>query len=472
MHVLFAAVPSHDPFMVGIGLVAIALAVIAIYYQLEVRLVLLVTAFFLGCLAGVPQAIIQRFWATFTDEKFVVPICSAMGFAYVLKDTGCDRHLVHLLVNPLKKIRMLLIPGTVLVGFLVNMPIVSQTSTAVSIGTVIIPILLAARISPVTVGAAVLLGSSVGGELLNPGAPELRTTIEESMKAAPAFGFDPAIFDKDRCVRRILPLNLMTLFVATGVFWLLSWRHEKAIEAQDEAMATTPVTDNFRVNLLKAAVPIVPLLILYLTAPPFNLFEVPFDWLESVPRSQAPPGRFESRLIGTAMLIGVILAAAVSWKRSLNSVSAFFEGAGYGFTHIISLIVIAQCFGEGIKRIGLDVVVGQLIDQAPGMLIPMAGTLPLGFAALCGSGMAATQSLFGFFVEPAFRLDVDPTHVGSVVSIAAAAGRTMSPVAAVTLMSASMTGTNPLVLARRVALPLLCGVAAMVVLAMILSPRP
>ena len=50
----------------------------------------------------------------------------------------------------------------------------------------VIPILRAARISPVIVGAALLLGSSVGGELFNPGAPELRTTVDESQKAARA----------------------------------------------------------------------------------------------------------------------------------------------------------------------------------------------------------------------------------------------------------------------------------------------
>jgi DcuC family C4-dicarboxylate transporter len=83
---------------------------------------------------------------TFSDERFVVPICTAMGFAHVLRYTQCDRHLVHLLVRPLRHARSLLVPGTVVVGFLVNMPIVSQTSTAVTIG----------------LGGALFRGSSVG----------------------------------------------------------------------------------------------------------------------------------------------------------------------------------------------------------------------------------------------------------------------------------------------------------------------
>jgi C4-dicarboxylate transporter len=45
----------------------------------------------------------------------------------------------------------------------------------------------------------------------------------------------------------------------------------------------------------------------------------------------------------------------------------------------------------------------------------------------------------------------------------------MSPVAAVTLMCADMTGTSPLQLVRRVALPLLAGATAVVVAAMLMA---
>jgi DcuC family C4-dicarboxylate transporter len=100
------------------------------------------------------------------------------------------------------------------------------------------------------------------------------------------------------------------------------------------------------------------------------------------------------------------------------------------------------------------------------LLQPLAAFVPLAFGAVCGSGMASTQSLYGFFHAPALALGIDPVAVGSLVSVGAAAGRTMSPVAAVTLMSATLTGTNPFTLAKRVALPLLLGIAVVVVLRM------
>src|SRR5262245_61711560 len=182
----------------GAGTLLILLAVYAIVRQIDVRLILFGTGLLLAALVGQVDVVLKKFIATFSDEKFVVPICTAMGFSYVLRLTGCDQHLVRLLVRPLVRVRFLLVPGTIVVGFLVNMPVVSQTSTAVAIGPVVIPILRAAHVSPLTIGGALLLGCSIGGELFNPGAPELRTTITESIAAAEKLGRPTEVYTTDR----------------------------------------------------------------------------------------------------------------------------------------------------------------------------------------------------------------------------------------------------------------------------------
>src|SRR5262249_32845816 len=138
------------------------------------------------------------------------------------------------------------------------------------------------------------------------------------------------------------------------------------------------------------------------------------------------------------------------------------------FAHIISLIVAASCFGAGIELIGIARLIGDTIEAAPVLLLPAAGLLPMGFAILCGSGMATTQSLFGFFAVPALGLGVDPAHAGAVVPLSPAAARTWSPFAVFVLMGAAMTGTAPFDLVKRLALPLLAAVVVIVLAAMIL----
>jgi len=211
---------------------------------------------------------------------------------------------------------------------------------------------------------------------------------------------------------------------------------------------------------------LVPITLLFLTGPPLKVITIPTGWLADV-KNPSDVLHFDSRLIGAAMLVGVIQAALVGGATAWESARAFFEGAGYALTHIISVIIAATCFGKGVDAIGLAKWFSGFISNRVSMLIAAAGMIPLAFAWVCGSGMASTQSLFQFFVQPAQALDVSPLDVGAIVSIASAAGRTMSPVAAVTLMCASLTGTNPFHLVRRLALPLFGGMIVMVLLALL-----
>src|SRR4051812_10933795 len=276
------------------GCVVIALAVLAIVRRVEVRLVLLLAGAALGIISGDLRPIVRAFLAGLTDEKFLLPLGTCMGFAYVLRHTACDQHLVHLLLRPLQRVRFLLVPGVVIVAVIVNVPIISQSSTAVAVGTVMVPVLRAARLSATTIAAALALGASIGGELLNPGAPELRT-ITRATGATSA-----------ECVRHVWPLLLVHVAVTVPIFWWLCARAEKKGEEQTEALPA----DTFALNPLKALVPLVPLLILFFTAlpEPVRLFEVPEGWLlgaEEMKNLDEKDARqlHDGRLIGAAMMV-------------------------------------------------------------------------------------------------------------------------------------------------------------------------
>ena len=94
-----------------IAAAVIVAAVVLVVRGWDVRLVLLAAALAIAAGSGLAAdpwwgplaAVFREFLATFSNEKFVVPICAAMGFAYVLRHTGCERHLVLLLVRPLRR---------------------------------------------------------------------------------------------------------------------------------------------------------------------------------------------------------------------------------------------------------------------------------------------------------------------------------------------------------------------------------
>src|SRR5205823_10952198 len=242
----------------ALGVVVILLAVYATVRRVDVRLALLSAAVVLGVIGGDLPAIVRTFFATLCSEKFIVPIGTALGFAQVLRRTQCDQHLVQLLVRPMRRVRPLLIPGTVLVGFLVNLPVVSQTSTAVAIGPVLVPLLLAARISPLTTGSALLLGSSMGGELLNPGAPEVGT-ISSVLH-----------IEQQEVIAYIFPLLLTQLAVAGTVFWIASIFAECRLTAKQQELAGDAAQEcpELRSSYLQALVPLVRLVFFCRTGPP------------------------------------------------------------------------------------------------------------------------------------------------------------------------------------------------------------
>ena len=124
-----------------------------------------------------------------------------------------------LLVKPLRRVRWLLVPGVIAVGFLVNIPVISQTSTAVCIGPVVVPLMRAAGLLDADhrrVPAARRVG---------------RRRVAEPRRAGVADGAS----DQDRRSRRrqqaqeyLPPLVFTQLAVSMLVFWVMSvwWERE------------------------------------------------------------------------------------------------------------------------------------------------------------------------------------------------------------------------------------------------------
>lgn len=412
----------------------------------DVRLTLALSAAALFALAGKFTDLLTKMAAEMANPETVVPICSALGFAYVLRLTGCDRHLVQLLVKPLRLpiFRFLLIPGGIAVGYLVNTTIVSQTGVAAVVGPILIPLIRANGYAAETAGSLLLLGSSMGGELFNPGAVEIGTLSQLTSVS------------RHDLVRQTAPINLIACAVTLLTYWYMTVRWEKRraaspseVVAEETASDVEAEQEQFRVNPFKALVPIVPLALLAT----FPFLQMPKEINGYIP-------------ILLAMLIGVTIAALTAPKQAGKISGAFFEGAGYAYTHVISLIIVAKIFTEGIKANGLmELLVGALAGQ-PILAVLASILLPFLLAIICGSGIAPTVAVMNVLIPVTARLGLNAIATGATTAMAAHFGRTMSPAAAVVALSAQLSGADPLSLVRRVALPLLAGIATLFLLSL------
>src|SRR5688572_1800521 len=118
----------------------IAGAILLMVRRVDVRLVLLGAGLAMGLLAAQPLAIADTFTAAMVTAM-VAPICASMGFAALMNATGCDRHLVHALLAPVRRLPWLVVPGGILAAYLVNMAVPSQASTAAALGPILVPLL-------------------------------------------------------------------------------------------------------------------------------------------------------------------------------------------------------------------------------------------------------------------------------------------------------------------------------------------
>jgi DcuC family C4-dicarboxylate transporter len=441
----------------GLAFTVVVGAVYLIARRAEVRLVLFSAALLLAALNGDSSAPIKTFFQKMVDTGTVVPICCSLGFAQVVKTTGCDQHLVALLLAPIRRRRALLIPGVALTAFIVNIPIVSQTGTAATIGPIAFPLMASAGIPPVTAAATLVLGASIGGELVNPGGPEYGTVLGSANRDS------SAPYSRADCVRRTFPINAVQCLVALAVFWWMSRRD--AAEAPAPAASAEAIP---RPNLLFAVVPLFPLVFLFATAKPWSVIPVDERWLATTDELDSSPSIADSRLIGFAMLLGSAVAAIVVFAfgktRTAGEVGkAFFQGAGYAYAEVISLIVVASCFANAVRDAGANTLLDAVAEHAGALFVPVAAYATAAFAFLSGSGIAATQGMFPLLANSAAQRGIDVFSMGCVAVLGSAAGRTASPVAAVNFLCSGMAKVEPWQITRRVFVPILAGLTAAIV---------
>lgn len=436
-----------DPILILAGLI-IALAIVAMVRRVDVRLVLLGAGLAMALLAGQPLVIADTFTRGMV-AAMVAPICASMGFAALMNATRCDRHLVHGLLAPLRRVEWLVVPGGILAAYLVNMAVPSQTSTAAALGPILVPLLLASGRPPAVAAAALVLGASFGGDLLNPGAQDVQAVAGS------------ANIDAADLSARVIPASLAGVLVATIVFTLLNGRKARLRLGEPVPVVPAPPDEpSLRVNPIKAAIPLVPIALL-LTA---YAGWAPLAWLVTPPPGDEWRPLASALPVVRAMLIGAVLGLVVAWREVLALTKAFFEGMGTAYASIISLTISALCFGAGVAAIGLADALLQMAS-ASNALVPLAAGFPWALSILSGSGSGPILAFSQTFLAHVSAADA-PVTLGAVACLGGAFGRTMSPVSAVVVYGSGLVATPPLQVIRHLLPALVAGAAVALTVAL------
>lgn len=407
--------------LVWVGAMIVLLTFGAIIKKYETRLVLFLSGVAMAALSGKPMDAVTAFSAAMVNTGLVPVICTVMGFAFVMKLTKCDAHLVHLLAGALGKFRVILIPGTVIVTFLINIALPSAAGCGAAVGAIMIPTLIGAGVNPIMAACAVLAGT--WGSVFNPGSAHVP--------------FIAKLGNTD--VMTVIAGHTRASVIGIVIVAVLLTVIARILKEDGSGEAATGAAvkknDAFRVSFLKAVVPIIPLLLLVLGSKQIRL----------IPEISVP----------AAMLIGTALGFAVTLMKVDEISKQFFEGMGNAYGNVIGIIIAAAVFTKGMELIGLT---GALIAamKSSEAIARIAATFgPFIIAVLGGSGDAATLAFNGAITPHAPQFGFGILPMGSQAFIAGALGRSMSPVAGVAIVCAGLAQVNPIEMAKRNAIPMI-----------------
>jgi DcuC family C4-dicarboxylate transporter len=396
-----------------------------------------------------PSLWFRKFVETMGNIDFLKVILPVFAFTSVAQVTGCTDAFVRVLAAPLSNWGTLLVPVAVLAAFLTNMALVSATASGLAVGGLFLPILVNAGIDPALAVASVLAGT--WGAVLSPGSKHAALVAKAANKSQSGKE-DVARVEAMDVVRGHVRVVVPVLAVVMGLMWL-----EAAVFPGTRVFIYSKSRESLGgMAWLRSLVPLLPLALLWIL-PRIRGARMrrwfPRDFLV-----------FQTMLLGiaVAVIVGTPASSSACPKcspleardstissgapvgapavpppevRGENLAAAVFEGKGmaYAYGNVMAMIISAMVFVAGLKALGVLAGFLSLLKRKRRSDAWFAFFGDMGFAALSGSGDAASCS-FNLGVTPFAReLGERPRELGSMAWLGAEMGRCCSPFAAVTI---------------------------------------
>lgn len=368
------------------------------------------------------------------------------GFSSYMSHIGANDVTVMLLTRPLSRIRSpyLLVPVIFLLGNLLSLVVPSAASLAVLLMATLYPVLKASNMSSLTAGAVIATTATIMPSPLG----------ADNVLAAQKLGI-PLV---EYIVSYHAPISLPTLALMAVVhyFWQKAMdKRQQArggLEEKEESLAVPTGLPPAYYGLF----PVLPLVLVL-------LFGICFTHISL--------GLVEITFVCLLLTIGVELLRKGNIKETSKEFAIFFTGMGTGLAQVVSLIVAASMLVEGLKAIGIiDTLVDSVkhIDGVGSILMFFfSGTAALiGF--ISGSDLAVFYSFINIIPEITEKVGVNSVAVALPMQLTANLIRSMSPVAAVIIVIASITGSNSIEIIKRTSVPIISGIICCMTLSYLL----
>lgn len=371
------------------------------------------------------------------------------GFSSYMSHIGANDVTVHLMTKPLKNIKSpyILVPIIFLLGNLLSLVVPSASSLAVLLMATLYPVMKSTGMSSLTAGAVIATTATI---------------MPTPLGADNVLAAERLLGDKNLVLQYVMDFHapvsipVLLLMAAAHYFW------QKWMDKRQAASGVADVDNeqlNIRTDLPPVYYGLFPILPLILVL----IFGIGFKSIKL--------GLIEITFICMLVAIVVELCRKGKMKETTKEFSIFFNGMGTGLAQVVSLIVAASMLVEGLKSIG---VINSLVDGVKDvdgvgsilMLLFSGAAALIGF--ISGSGLAVFYSFINIIPEITEKVGVNSISVALPMQLTANLIRSVSPVAAVVIIVASVTKNNPLEIVKRTSVPIFTGIIGCLVLSYIL----
>lgn len=374
------------------------------------------------------------------------------GFVAYMRHIGADAKTVVLLSRPLARFKgsYWLVFAGFLLGNLLSLVIPSASALSLLLIATLLPALVAAGLTPLTVGAIVVTSSTIVPSPLEAGL----------IQGSQLTGMQISDY-VTQVAKSTLPAILLMAFA--HMLW------QRWCDRRDQAKGSTGEADSDHLNASTATMqdaieraaklpnfyallPLLPLLVIAITSGLRRVGVIDFE-----------SGILPSTVISLMLTLVIEIIRHKSFTTTVDSIKQFFVGLGEGAAGVVSLLIAAAILVEGITQIGI---ISMITEGAKGshgaaFLVVILFVIATGaIATLTGSGTAPYFAFSEMVPGLAAESSILPVRMLTAVWGTSNLARQLSPVCAAVLIVAGAIKVNPMQLVKRTSVPMAVGIVA------------
>lgn len=374
-------------------------------------------------------------------------IMAVGGFAAYMSDMGASHALVRLSTAPMSKIKSpyIVIALGYIIGVFLNMFITSATGLGLLLMATMYPVFRGMGLSrlsaaaPIATTAALELGPTQSNVIYAAGQSGLEVTQY-------VFGYQ-------------LPVAIPAMLVMACLHFF--WQN-----FMDRRAGTLPGAEQVQTDKPQAKDPDMK------KAPGYYALLNMIPLVLVIVFSKMTNVGYTIHLV-TAILVSVFICILVdminkkSVKDAFQSFKAFMDGMGNVFGSVVTLVVAAGIFADGLKQVGVIDMILKSASEAGftpvAMMLVIVGVIGIS-AILMGSGNASFLSFGELVPKIADKFNIAPVNLLLPMQETSSLARTVSPITAVIIAVAGLAEVQPFDLVKRTMVPIAGGTLTVVVL--------